>query len=73
MWNRFGEQIKATADRRKVRLADVERELGVSHARLHNAANGQPVGTEIYLAICKWMNAHPAKFWSGDLRHEQAP
>ncbi len=61
-WASFGANIRAQAVVDAKHYATVERELGISHARLINAAQGKPVGTEIYLTLCAWMAIDPLFF-----------
>jgi hypothetical protein len=61
-WSRFGAAIRAQAVAEAARHADVEKALGISHARLINAAQGKPVGTEIFLTLCHWMQQDPLHF-----------
>ena len=41
---------------------EVEQQLGISHARMVNAAQGKPLGTEIFLTLCHWMQQDPMHF-----------
>ena len=61
-WQAFGEAIRAQAviDAKHISRTGVA--LGLSHARMVNAAQGKPVGTEIFLTLCHWMAADPMQF-----------
>jgi len=61
-WTRFGNAIKAHAIHDATHLTSIEKRLGLSHARLVNAAQGKPVGTEIFLTLCHWMKQDPMHF-----------
>ena len=61
-WQQFGSSIRAQAIVDAKGLTAVQRELGLSHARMINAAQGKPVGTEIFLTLCHWMRQDPMWF-----------
>jgi hypothetical protein len=61
-WHRFGACIRARAIAEAAHYSEVEKRLGISHARMINAAQGKPVGTEIFLTLCFWMDADPFAF-----------
>lgn len=61
-WERFGDSIRAQAIVDAKSLTTVQKELGLSHARMIAAAHGKPVGTEIFLALCHWMKIDPMYF-----------
>lgn len=61
-WEHFGARIKAQAVVDGAHFNEVEKRLGVSHARMVNASQGKPVGTEIFLTLCHWMQADPMWF-----------
>ncbi len=61
-WTAFGGAIRAQSIIEATGLIAVEKRLGISHARMVAAANGQPVGTEIFLTLCHWMQADPMQF-----------
>lgn len=67
-WERFGASIRAQAVADATNYAGVERSLGVSHARMINAAQGKPVGTDIFLTLCDWMKQDPMWFCARDPR-----
>lgn len=73
MWQQFGQALRKKAADDGVSLTSIERDTGLSHARVHDASTGRGVGTENYLTLCKWMNVHPGKFWSGDARDKVLP
>jgi hypothetical protein len=61
-WASFGANIRAQAIVNAKGLTTVQQELGLSHARMINAAQGKPVGTEIFLTLCDWMQIDPMFF-----------
>lgn len=61
-WHSFGLSIRAQAVADAQRLDHVRKALGISHARMVNAAQGKPVGTEIFLTLCHWMKQDPMWF-----------
>lgn len=67
-WEHFGDCIRAKAIVDARGLTTVQKELGLSHARMIAAAHGGPVGTDIFLTLCHWMKIDPMHFCS-----EQTP
>jgi hypothetical protein len=65
-WERFGNAIRSQALVEAKHLTDVEKQTGLSHARMVNAAQGKPVGTEIFLTLCHWMQQDPLYFCYND-------
>jgi hypothetical protein len=63
-WARFGEAIRAQAVIDATHISVVGKRLGLSHARMVNAAQGKPVGTGIFLTLCHWMKQDPMHFAS---------
>ena len=63
-WQRFGQAIRAQGVIDAEHLTATEKRLGVSHTRMVNAAQGKPVGTEIFLTLCHWMQQDPLWFCS---------
>lgn len=61
-WKRFGEAIRAQAVIDAKHITAVGNGLGLSHARMVNAAQGKPVGTEIFLTLCHWMQQDPMHY-----------
>ena len=61
-WRSFGEAIRAQAVIDAEHISAVGKRLGLSHARMVNAAQGKPVGTEIFLTLCHWMQMDPMRF-----------
>lgn len=61
-WTAFGQSIRAQAVIDAKNLTAIHNELGLSHARMVNAAQGKPVGTEIFLTLCHWMEVDPMHF-----------
>lgn len=61
-WPRFGEAIRAQAVIDATQISAVRAKLGLSQARMIDAAQGKPVGTEIYLTLCAWMGRDPLGF-----------
>jgi hypothetical protein len=61
-WCQFGNAIRAQAVIDATQLSAVRDRLGLSQARMINAAQGKPVGTEIYLTLCHWMQIDPLHF-----------
>jgi hypothetical protein len=61
-WQRFGGSVRAQAVVDAARYSEIEKRLGISHARLINAAQGKPVGTEIFLTLCHWTQQDPLWF-----------
>ena len=61
-WLTFGSAIRAQSIADATGMIAIEKRLGISHARMVNAAQGKPVGTEIYLTLCAWMGADPLRF-----------
>lgn len=61
-WDRFGNRIRGHAGAERLRLCALEKLLGLSHARVVDAANGKPVGTAIFLTLCHWMRVDPMLF-----------
>lgn len=61
-WERFGDNIRAQAIVDAKGLTTVQKELGLSHARMIAAAHGQPVGTDIFLTLCHWLQQDPMWF-----------
>lgn len=58
-WESFGANIRAQAVADASNYKAIEQRLGISHARLINAAQGKPVGTEIFLTLCQWLQIDP--------------
>lgn len=65
-WEAFGQAIRAQAVIDAKNITAVHHELGLSHARMVNAAQGKPVGTEIFLTLCQWMKVDPMQFACSD-------
>ena len=63
-WSRFGASVRAQAVVDAKHYVEIEKLLGISHARMVNAAQGKPVGTEIFLTLCHWMQQDPLHFAS---------
>ena len=61
-WQQFGEAIRAQALIDAKHITAVRDQLSLSHSRMVNAAQGKPVGTEIFLTLCRWMKADPMDF-----------
>jgi hypothetical protein len=61
-WKTFGESIRAQAVIDAEHISNVGHRIGLSHARMVNAAQGKPVGTEIFLTLCHWMQVDPMHF-----------
>jgi hypothetical protein len=61
-WTRFGVAVRAHVISDAANYRGLEKSMGLSHARLHSAAHGRPVGTEIFLTLCDWMEADPLSF-----------
>ena len=61
-WDRFGANVRAQTVVNAQRYLEVEKQLGLSHARMINAAQGKPVGTDIFLTLCHWMQIDPMFF-----------
>lgn len=72
-WTMFGAAIRAHAIAQASHFTEVEKSLGISHARMINAAQGKPVGTEIYLTLCVWMKIDPRQFVFGSQDRAVAP
>jgi hypothetical protein len=70
-WQQFSASIRAQAVVDAARYNEIEKRLGVSHARLINAAQGKPVGTEIFLTLCNWMQQDPMGFCT-ETDHDQS-
>ena len=64
-WERFGASVRAQAVADAKHYTAIEKELGISHARMINAAQGKPLGTDIFLTLCNWMQQDPMWFCSG--------
>ena len=69
-WQSFGEAIRAQAVIDAKHITAVRDELGLSQARMINAAQGKPVGTEIFLTLCQWMQTDPMQFARATARNE---
>ena len=67
-WDEFGAATRAQAIVDAKGLSTVQQELGLSHARMINAAQGKPVGTEIFLTICRWLEVEPMSYCSEEPR-----
>lgn len=61
-WAAFGQAIRAQAVIDATNITAIHHGLGLSHARMVNAAQGKPVGTEIFLTLCHWMQVDPLHF-----------
>ena len=61
-WSSFGNAIRAHALADAKHMTEVRDNLGLSQARMVNAAQGKPVGTEILLTLCDWMKQDPMWF-----------
>ena len=61
-WGNFSASIRAQAVVDAARYLEIEKRLGISHARMINAAQGKPVGVEIFLTLCHWMQQDPLWF-----------
>jgi len=61
-WAMFGQAVRAHAIGNAKSFEANREPLGISHARMVNAAQGKPVGTEIYLTLCQWMKIDPLHF-----------
>lgn len=61
-WASFGANVRANAVASAAHFPAIEQELGISHARMVNAAQGKPLGTEIFLTLCHWMQIDPMFF-----------
>lgn len=68
-WEAFGQAIRANAVVEAKRLNKIQHELGLSHTRMVNAAQGKPVGVEIFLTICHWLRVDPMHFTRGGKSH----
>lgn len=69
-WQGFGEAIRAQAVIDAAHITNVGKRLGLSHARMVNAAQGKPVGIEIFLTLCNWMQQDPMHFAFEDNRQK---
>lgn len=58
-WEKFGASIRAQAVVDASQYSEIEKRLGISHVRMINAAQGKPLGTEIFLTLCHWMRQDP--------------
>ncbi len=65
-WVGFGASIRTVAVVEASHFNAIEKRIGISHARMINAAQGKPVGTEIFLTLCHWMQQDPMQFTTGD-------
>lgn len=45
-----------------LRRPAVEKMLGISHAAFDRLFHGRPVGTEIFITACEWLDEHPMTF-----------
>ncbi len=63
-WESFGHSVRAQAIVDAKGLTTVQKDLGLSHARMIAAAQGKPVGTEIFLTLCHWLRVDPMHFCS---------
>ncbi len=61
-WQRFGNSVRAQAVIEAEHITNAALRMGISHARMVNAAQGKPIGTEIFLTLCHWMQQHPLHF-----------
>lgn len=61
-WQKFAANIRAQSLADSKRWNEVEAALGISHARMIDASKGKPVGTEIFLTLCGWMQIDPFFF-----------
>jgi len=61
-WTNFGASVRAHILASVGNYSGTEKLLSISHARLHNAAHGKPVGTEIFLTLCHWMAVDPMHY-----------
>jgi hypothetical protein len=61
-WESFGANVRAQAVGDAANYKQIEQRLGLSHARMINAAQGKPLGTEIFLTLCHWMQIDPMWF-----------
>jgi hypothetical protein len=61
-WKSFGANVRAHSVAEAMQFSEIEKRLGISHARMVNAAQGKPLGTEIFLTLCHWMDQHPMWF-----------
>jgi hypothetical protein len=69
-WKAFGEAIRAQAVIDATHITAVHQKIGLSHARMVNAAQGKPVGTDIFLTLCHWMQQDPMHF-AQEASHDQ--
>ena len=60
-WQRFAAALGALRPDR----AAFERSTGISHARLHAAYSGKPLGTDIFIRICVTIGLDPRDYWIG--------
>jgi len=67
-WEGFGNSIRAQAIVDAKHMTAVRDQLGLSQARMVNAAQGKPVGTEIFLTICQWLKQDPLWFCYDEIR-----
>lgn len=58
-WPRFAAALSALRPDR----AAFERFSGISHARLHAAYSGKPLGTDIFIRICVTVGLDPRDYW----------
>lgn len=63
MWDQFAKTVRATAANEGLSLSAAARALDISHARFMAAAQGKPVGTDIFLTICAWIEQDAHWYW----------
>lgn len=73
MWMKLADTVAAKKAKLGLSLRAIEAESGVSRSRLSDLLNRRELGVENYLALCQWLNAHPAKFWTGSIDHSRIP
>lgn len=61
-WRRFGAAVRAQSVADAAHYSEIEKRLGISHARMISAAQGKPLGTAIFLTLCHWLQADPLSF-----------
>ncbi len=72
MWDQFAGSVRAHVANEGLSLSAAARALDISHARFMAASQGKPVGTDIFLTICAWIEQDPHWYWRPSLVREAA-
>lgn len=61
-WQSFGRCVLVVRTAANLGIRGAAKEIGISSATLSRVENGKKCGTEVFLALCSWVNRAPYSF-----------